>query len=64
MTVVNAYVGKKKIDPPEDGSQLHPVVCPLLDEGIVLNTAGSVFTSKVLLRYVSTLFPSSFTFVP
>ncbi|XP_019196763.1 PREDICTED: calcium-transporting ATPase 9, plasma membrane-type-like isoform X2 [Ipomoea nil] len=46
MTVVNAYVGKKMIDPPEDGSQVHPVVCPLLDESLVLNTAGSVFTSK------------------
>nr|GLL17868.1 calcium-transporting ATPase 9, plasma membrane-type-like isoform X1 [Ipomoea trifida] len=46
MTVVNAYVGKKKIDPPEDGSQVPPVVCRLLDESIVLNTAGSVFTSK------------------
>ncbi|KAL0354392.1 UNVERIFIED_CONTAM: Calcium-transporting ATPase 9, plasma membrane-type [Sesamum radiatum] len=46
MTVVEAYVGPKKIDPPEDGSQLHAKVSSLLDEGIVQNTAGSVFLSK------------------
>ncbi|KAL0414964.1 UNVERIFIED_CONTAM: Calcium-transporting ATPase 9, plasma membrane-type [Sesamum latifolium] len=46
MTVVEAYVGPKKIDPPEDGSQLHATVSSLLDEGIVQNTAGSVFLSK------------------
>ncbi|KAK4427477.1 Calcium-transporting ATPase 9, plasma membrane-type [Sesamum alatum] len=46
MTVVEAYVGPKKIDPPEDGSQLRATVSSLLDEGIVQNTAGSVFLSK------------------
>ncbi|KAK6118714.1 hypothetical protein DH2020_047519 [Rehmannia glutinosa] len=46
MTVVEAYVGKKTIDPPEDGSQLHATVSSLLDEGVAQNTAGSVFLSK------------------
>ncbi|XP_027771548.1 calcium-transporting ATPase 9, plasma membrane-type isoform X1 [Solanum pennellii] len=46
MTVVEAYVGKKKLDSPEDGSQLHSAVSSLLDEGITQNTSGSVFTSK------------------
>ena len=31
MTVVEAYVGKNKMDPPEDGSQLHAGVSSLLD---------------------------------
>lgn len=46
MTVVEAYVGKNKMDPPEDGSKLHTVVSSLLDEGISQNSAGSVFLSK------------------
>ncbi|KAL6568665.1 Calcium-transporting ATPase 9, plasma membrane-type [Orobanche hederae] len=46
MTVVEAYVGKKKIDPPENGSQLHASISSLLDEAVAQNTAGSVFLSK------------------
>ncbi|KAI3671679.1 hypothetical protein L1987_87419 [Smallanthus sonchifolius] len=46
MTVVEAYVGQKKIDPPEDGLQYHTTVATLLNEGISQNTAGSVFSSK------------------
>nr|XP_016505608.1 PREDICTED: calcium-transporting ATPase 9, plasma membrane-type-like isoform X1 [Nicotiana tabacum]XP_016505609.1 PREDICTED: calcium-transporting ATPase 9, plasma membrane-type-like isoform X1 [Nicotiana tabacum] len=46
MTVVEAYIGEKKLDPPEDGSQLHSAVSSLLDEGITQNTSGSVFASK------------------
>ncbi|KAG8380254.1 hypothetical protein BUALT_Bualt07G0174100 [Buddleja alternifolia] len=46
MTVVEAYVGKNKIDPPEDGSQLEATISSLLDEGVAQNTAGSVFLSK------------------
>lgn len=55
MTVVEAYVGKKKIDPPEDGSQFPTAVSSLLDEGLAQNTAGSVFLSKVLLLGVRVL---------
>ncbi|KAA8541543.1 hypothetical protein F0562_022695 [Nyssa sinensis] len=46
MTVVEAYVGRKKIDPPEDVSQLDAVVSSLLNEGIAQNTTGSVFPAK------------------
>ncbi|XP_017258402.1 calcium-transporting ATPase 9, plasma membrane-type isoform X3 [Daucus carota subsp. sativus] len=46
MTVVEAYVGRKKISPPEDRSQLQNEVSSLLDEGVALNTSGSVFVSK------------------
>ncbi|GAA0144967.1 primary active transporter [Lithospermum erythrorhizon] len=46
MTVVEAYVGGKKLDNPEDGSRLHKVISSLLDEGIAQNTSGSVFPSK------------------
>jgi len=46
MTVVEAYVGKKNINPPDESSQLHPVVSSLLIEGIAQNTTGNVFLSK------------------
>ncbi|KAG6425756.1 hypothetical protein SASPL_109960 [Salvia splendens] len=46
MTVVEAYVGTRKIDPPEDSSQLPASVSSLLDEGLAQNTSGSVFLSK------------------
>lgn len=48
MTVVEAYVGQKKLDPTDDGSQLPESVSSLVDEGLAQNTAGSVFISKVL----------------
>ncbi|KAK2969950.1 hypothetical protein RJ640_008290 [Escallonia rubra] len=46
MTVVEAYVARQKIDPPEDISQLNAVVLSMLNESIAQNTAGSVFSSK------------------
>ncbi|KAL0012761.1 hypothetical protein SO802_007869 [Lithocarpus litseifolius] len=46
MTVVEAYVGKKNINPPDESSQLHSVVSSLLIEGIAQNTTGNVFLSK------------------
>ncbi|EYU30580.1 hypothetical protein MIMGU_mgv1a025977mg, partial [Erythranthe guttata] len=46
MTVVEAYVGKQKMDPPEDGAQLHATISSLLDEGLAQNTSGSVFLSN------------------
>ena len=48
MTVVEALVGRKKIEPPEDDSQLYAEVSSLINEGIAQNTSGSVFASKVL----------------
>ncbi|KAL3632149.1 Calcium-transporting ATPase 9, plasma membrane-type [Castilleja foliolosa] len=53
MTVVEAYVGKTKIDLTEEGSQLHATVSSLLDEGVAQNTAGSVFLSKDGVQEVS-----------
>lgn len=46
MTVVEAYVGRKKLDPPDDSSQLNPLVSSLLNEGIAQNTTGKVFVPK------------------
>lgn len=56
MTVVEAYAGKKMMDPPEDGSKLHVLVSSLLDEGISQNSTGSVFLSKVESLSLSFLF--------
>ncbi|XP_022723610.1 calcium-transporting ATPase 9, plasma membrane-type isoform X2 [Durio zibethinus] len=46
MTVVEAFVGKKKINPPSDSSQLHLSVVSLLSEGVAQNSTGNVFVSK------------------
>nr|XP_027065795.1 calcium-transporting ATPase 10, plasma membrane-type-like isoform X2 [Coffea arabica] len=43
MTVVEAYVGGKKVDPPDDKSLLPPKLTSLLTEGIAQNSTGSVF---------------------
>lgn len=51
MTVVEAYVGKKKINLPDDSSQLHPQVSTLLSEGIAQNTTGNVFEPKVIFLF-------------
>ncbi|XP_039009543.1 calcium-transporting ATPase 9, plasma membrane-type-like [Hibiscus syriacus] len=46
MTVVEAIVGKKKINPPVDSSLLHPSVVSLLSEGVAQNSTGNVFVPK------------------
>ncbi|KAK8664130.1 hypothetical protein V6N13_083930 [Hibiscus sabdariffa] len=46
MTVVEAIVGKKKINPPADSSQLHPSVVSLLSEGVAQNSTGNVFVPE------------------
>ncbi|XP_021895915.1 calcium-transporting ATPase 9, plasma membrane-type-like isoform X2 [Carica papaya] len=46
MTVVEAYAGKKKMNPPEDSSQLHPALASLLHQGVAQNTTGNVFVPK------------------
>ncbi|KAL6998672.1 Calcium-transporting ATPase 9, plasma membrane-type, partial [Sarracenia purpurea var. burkii] len=46
MTVVEAYVGRTKINHPEDSFQLDKVVSSLIHEGIAQNTTGSVFPAK------------------
>ncbi|KAK3411184.1 hypothetical protein EUGRSUZ_J03161 [Eucalyptus grandis] len=46
MTAVEAYAGRKKLDPPNDSSKLHEVVTSLLHEGVAQNTQGNVFVPK------------------
>ncbi|XP_057453394.1 calcium-transporting ATPase 9, plasma membrane-type-like isoform X2 [Lotus japonicus] len=46
MTVVETYVGRKKLNPPDDKSKLHPEVLSLINEGIAENTTGNVFVPK------------------
>ena len=47
MTVVEAYVGGKKIDPANNRTLLSPKVTSLLIEGIAQNTTGSVYMPEV-----------------
>ncbi|KAH9667740.1 calcium-transporting ATPase 9 plasma membrane-type [Citrus sinensis] len=44
--VVEAFIGRKKINPPDDSSQMHSIVISLLSEGIAQNTTGNVFVPK------------------
>ncbi|KAL5056737.1 hypothetical protein RYX36_028341 [Vicia faba] len=46
MTVVETYVGRKKLNPPDDSSKLHPEVVSLINEGIAQNTTGNIFIPK------------------
>ncbi|KAL9254289.1 Calcium-transporting ATPase 9, plasma membrane-type-like protein [Drosera capensis] len=46
MTVVEAYAGKAKLDPPSSSALVQPEVLSLLIEGIAVNTTGSVFPEK------------------
>lgn len=47
MTVVEAYVCGKKVDPPDNKALLPPKLSSLLIEGIAQNTTGSVFIPEV-----------------
>nr|XP_029148964.1 calcium-transporting ATPase 8, plasma membrane-type isoform X3 [Arachis hypogaea] len=46
MTVVEAYAGGKKNDPPGNKSELSPKLHSLLIEGVAQNTNGSVFVPE------------------
>ncbi|KAJ1400645.1 P-type ATPase [Sesbania bispinosa] len=46
MTVVEACIGGKKIVPPDKKSQLSPMLCSLLIEGVAQNTNGSVYVRE------------------
>lgn len=47
MTVVEAYVGRNKLNPPNDSSKVHPEILSLINEGIAHNTTGNIFVPKV-----------------
>lgn len=49
MTVVEAYVGKDKMNEPYDQLQLNHLTSSLLSEGVAQNTTGNVFMPKVSL---------------
>jgi hypothetical protein len=53
MAVVEAYVGEKKIDHPENKSELSPMQYSLLIEGIAQNTNGGVYESEVCFFLVN-----------
>ncbi|XP_031396233.1 calcium-transporting ATPase 9, plasma membrane-type-like isoform X3 [Punica granatum] len=46
MTVVEAYIGRQRLDPPDDSSKLHTRISSLLFTGIAQNTQGNVFEPK------------------
>ncbi|XP_054784018.1 calcium-transporting ATPase 9, plasma membrane-type-like isoform X1 [Prosopis cineraria] len=46
MTVVEACVGRKKLNSPDDPSKLNSEVLSLIKEGIAQNTTGTVFVPK------------------
>ncbi|XP_042391467.1 calcium-transporting ATPase 5, plasma membrane-type-like isoform X2 [Zingiber officinale] len=46
MTIVEAYIGKKKIDPPDNAELFSASVLSRLIDGISQNTRGSVFHPK------------------
>lgn len=47
MTVVEAYAGRKRLNPPNDAAQMHKEQSTLVIEGVAVNTTGSVFVPKV-----------------
>ena len=51
MTIVEAYAGGMKLDPPDDVKQLRNI-SPLLIEGLAQNTTGDVFEPEVNLFYL------------
>ncbi|KAE8674057.1 Calcium-transporting ATPase 8, plasma membrane-type [Hibiscus syriacus] len=55
MTVVEAIVGKKKINPPASSSQLHPSVVSLLSEGVAQNSTGNLGKKFDAIRSESTI---------
>lgn len=47
MTVVECYVGGKKLNQVDDNRELPEVVSSLLYEGIAQNTQGNVYVPRV-----------------
>ncbi|XP_050228032.1 calcium-transporting ATPase 9, plasma membrane-type-like isoform X2 [Mercurialis annua] len=46
MTIVEAYVGRNKLNPSDNSSQLHSEVSSLLYESVALNSTGNIFIPK------------------
>lgn len=63
MTVVEAYVSGRKVDPPDNKSLLPPKLTSLLIEGVAQNTTGSVFISEVRVNLVCSEFFHEINFV-
>lgn len=55
MTVVEAYAGKKKLNPPSDAAQMLKEISTLIIEGVAVNTTGSVFVPKVCSLFISSV---------
>ena len=49
MTVVEAYFGGEKMDPPDNTQKLSAAVSTMIIEGIAQNTSGSIFEPEVRL---------------
>ena len=49
MTVVEAYFGGEKTDPPDNTQKLSSAVSTMIIEGIDQNTSVSIFEPKVRL---------------
>ncbi|VAH51323.1 unnamed protein product [Triticum turgidum subsp. durum] len=48
MTVVEAYFGGEKMDPPDNTQKLSAAVSTMIIEGIAQNTSGSIFEPEVI----------------
>lgn len=59
MTVVEAYIGRNKLDPPDDSTRLPGDVFSLLCEGIAQNTQGNVFVPQVRFSFWKTCYSYS-----
>jgi len=59
MTVVEAYLGGKKMDPYDNASAMCTSVTALLIEGIAHNTTGTVFMPEVINSINLVLFAES-----
>ena len=60
MTVVEAYAGGKKMESPDNKSELSEMLSSLLIEGIAQNTNGGVYVPEVFNLFVFYIIPIPF----